>query len=198
MDFSVLIFIIIVLVLFNIFMWIVFFKKFKDNFSSDKEIAKIKSSLEEILSEIMRKTDDCISLIDTHSGEFKSLCSEIDSKLDEYKVSLELLNSKQQENVNELRSESSKMDISATERLLSKYQQEIRSDFVIEKGIETSLKKIQSNLIEDKESPLSQKEEIIELYKMGVTASLIAARLDLSIGEVELIINLEKNKGKSL
>jgi hypothetical protein len=48
---------------------------------------------------------------------------------------------------------------------------------------------------EDKGRSADTRDRVVELYKAGLTASLIAARVGAPLGEVELIISLAERKG---
>lgn len=82
--------VVILVCVFNVVMWIVFLRHFKNLFTTEDIVAGTKEEINKILMDLNRQTERNLSLMDSSISKMKSLNAEIDKKLkllDELKTS---------------------------------------------------------------------------------------------------------------
>lgn len=72
---------IILICVFNVVMWIVFLRHFKNLFTTEDIVAGTKEEINKILMDLNRQTERNLSLMDSSISKMKSLNAEIDKKL---------------------------------------------------------------------------------------------------------------------
>lgn len=73
--------VVILVCVFNVVMWIVFLRHFKNLFTTEDIVAGTKEEINKILMDLNRQTERNLSLMDSSISKMKSLNAEIDKKL---------------------------------------------------------------------------------------------------------------------
>ena len=73
--------ILILICIFNVVMWIVFLRHFKNLFTTEDIISSTKDEVNKILMDLDRQTERNLTLMDNSISKLKSLNAEIDKKL---------------------------------------------------------------------------------------------------------------------
>ena len=184
----------IILLVLNIFLILFFYFKFKNQFSDRASINNIKNETQKLVAQIAFQTDQSVTIMEDKIKEVNSLILELDKRI--------LLAGKEEEK----RSAAEKVYESLAEAAKANAFSGIDTDAfaktkkpVISKenpSIENEPIKIytkqilapKSGIVPDQTA--SMKEQIIEMAKKGLSIELIAEKVPLPTGEIELIISM--------
>lgn len=200
----------IVLLVLNIFLILFFYFKFKNQFSDRASINNIKNETQKLVAQIAFQTDQSVTIMEDKIKEVNSLILEVDKRI--------LLAGKEEEKrsaaekVYQSLAEKVKTDsfsgfdknaMPKTERPMILNEGGTR-----EKNLPKQVNKKESLPIEDEpikiytkqilapksgivpDRAASMKEQIIEMAKKGLSIELIAEKIPLPTGEIELIISM--------
>ena len=184
----------IVLLVLNIFLIFFFYFKFKNQFSDRASINNIKNETQKLIAQIAFQTDQSVTIMEDKIKEVNSLILELDKRI--------LLAGKEEEK----RSAAEKVYESLAEAAKANAFSGLDTDVfaktkkpVISKEnppIENEPIKIYTKQILAPKSVIvpdqtaSMKEQIIEMAKKGLSIELIAEKIPLPTGEIELIISM--------
>lgn len=210
MTFSIIL--LIILIFTNLFLWFLFFRKLKTTYNPESLLINIRDEVNKLLIEINREADRDITIIEERTKQLKNLIEEADKKIvlnneiiQKSNVEKEVLNqlnqyssigknSNQKESIekpysllNEYKKNSS-MDSSLME---SKQEEENLDLFNTTEKALTKEEPIHITFSSDPIVPkLNIKQEIIRMAKEGLSSEIIATKLNVSVREVELIIDI--------
>ena len=197
----------IVLLVLNIFLIFFFYFKFKNQFSDRASINNIKNETQKLVAQIAFQTDQSVTIMEDKIKEVNSLVLELDKRI--------LLAGKEEESAAERVYESlaeaakanafsgldpdafvktkkpviSNESVKETERSIEVNKKE--NPPIDNEPIKIYTKQIlapKSGIVPDQTS--SMKEQIIEMAKKGLSIELIAEKVPLPTGEIELIISM--------
>jgi len=199
----------IVLLVLNIFLIFFFYFKFKNQFSDRASINNIKNETQKLVAQIAFQTDQSVTIMEDKIKEVNSLILELDKRI--------LLAGKEEEKrstaerVYQSLAETVKADSFSgfDKNVMAKAERPITSNGGIrENGHPKQVNKKENISIEDEpikiytkqilapksgivpDRTASMKEQIIEMAKKGLSIELIAEKVPLPTGEIELIISM--------
>lgn len=184
----------IVLLVLNIFLIFFFYFKFKNQFSDRASINNIKNETQKLVAQIAFQTDQSVTIMEDKIKEVNSLVLELDKRI--------LLAGKEEEKrsaaerVYESLAEAAKANafsgldpdafVKTKKPVISNENPPIDNE-----PIKIYTKQIlapKSGIVPDQTA--SMKEQIIEMAKKGLSIELIAEKVPLPTGEIELIISM--------
>ncbi|MCF7928007.1 MAG: hypothetical protein K9L68_03230 [Spirochaetales bacterium] len=136
-------------------------------------IDRIRSDIEEIVTELNRTTDRNITLVEERIQRLNSMLERADKKL-------AMLEKETDRNETSSRTYSQILEESRKQSRQKNDRQEEKSDRKKEPT--------------DQEKKANHRSEVIDLYRKGLSSDLIATRLGTTVGEVELIISLMESR----
>lgn len=197
------IFLTIILCLFNVFMWIIMLKRFKKMFSTDDIIASTRDELNKMIEDMNRNTGRDLSLADAKIKELKSVIAEAERRIgtlnsdltrqvqnDEFKATLETRNDKTQSS-GYFSTARSPVEHYVKNQSVQTIQPSQGSQAFeqVSSSVEKSVPEITyaENQIQPK-ADLAQ--QVRRLYEQGVDVEFIASSLNTTTTEVQLIIDM--------
>ena len=189
----------IILLILNIFLILFFYFKFKNQFSDRASINNIKNETQKLVAQIAFQTDQSVTIMEDKIREVNMLISELDKRI--------LLSGKEEEKrsaadrVYQSLSEAAaiqpissvdKNPMTKNENILPK-NNKLNDTQDVEK--EEPIKIYTKQILSSKPnagivSEVSFKDQIIEMAKKGLSIELIAEKVPLPTGEIELIISM--------
>jgi len=189
----------IILLVLNIFLILFFYFKFKNQFSDRASINNIKNETQKLVAQIAFQTDQSVTIMEDKIKEVNMLISELDKRI--------LLSGKEEEKrsaadrVYQSLSEAAaiqtissfdKNPMTKNENILPK-NNKLNDTQDVEK--EEPIKIYTKQILSSKPnagmvSEVSFKDQIIEMAKKGLSIELIAEKVPLPTGEIELIISM--------
>ena len=189
----------IILLILNIFLILFFYFKFKNQFSDRASINNIKNETQKLVAQIAFQTDQSVTIMEDKIKEVNMLISELDKRI--------LLSGKEEEKrsaadrVYQSLSEAAaiqtissfdKNPMTKNENILPK-NNKLNDTQDVEK--EEPIKIYTKQILSSKPnagivSEVSFKDQIIEMAKKGLSIELIAEKVPLPTGEIELIISM--------
>lgn len=166
----------------NLILWIVAFSKLKKTYSPDKVLANIRVEVDKLLIEISRETDRDLTLIEEKIIALKKIIEQADKRLGVL--------------VNE---QDKKSTVETVEEQITNIQNQVKSNTYADeakKALKHNSVKKQNGTIslfpaEDiVQTPVPIKDQVVELYKSNIAEALIADRLNITMAEVQMIVNL--------
>ena len=185
----------IIFFILNILLWLFFYYKFKKIFSPNKILEKIRIEVDKLLVEINKETDRDLNLIEYKMKSLRELIDQVDKRIKLWEDEEEK-NKKVNETLKQIDEiKPVKKDNSTTKAQIEnaykikpqKKQESVISLFPAEDFVAVN-QNIEHKL--EKQKELSTKDKVLELFYQGIDSYLIAQHLDLSVAEVQTIINL--------
>ena len=184
----------IILLVLNIFLIFFFYFKFKNQFSDRASINNRKNETQKLVAQIAFQTDQSVTIMEDKIKEVNSLILELDKRI--------LLAGKEEEKrsaaerVYESLAEAAKANafsgldpevFAKTKKpVISKENPPIENEPI--KIYTKQMLAPKSGIVPDQTA--SMKEQIIEMAKKGLSIELIAEKVPLPTGEIELIISM--------
>ena len=202
----------IIIFVVNLILWIILFRKFKKQFSSDAILENIRLEIDKLLTEINRETDRDLTLVDGKIAELKKVMedaerrinlalTEENKKQNEKKVLSHIKNRKIGVNFSTVGSQNKSaeqyLDFIDESVSASPVVVETRNEPVVEKSEEEHVavpEKKPELHISYSDNPVkvekSLRGKVLDLWKLGFTAEIIAEKLSVSITEIQMIIEM--------
>lgn len=205
----------LILMALNILFLLFFYLKLKSKFSDKTSISKIRTEASRLLADIAFQTDRAVTIMEDKLNEMNKLLSEIDNRIliasqEEQKrlAELEIMQKLKQQTVKSKPKTNSKKETVNSEKVLKSEQE---NHAVENQNINRSIQKEFDNFKPENENePIniytkqillnkasnnlqkenSMQEQIIEMARNGFSIELIAEKVPLPIGEIELIISM--------
>lgn len=189
----------IILLILNIFLILFFYFKFKNQFSDRASINNIKNETQKLVAQIAFQTDQSVTIMEDKIKEVNMLISELDKRI--------LLSGKEEEK----RSAADRVYQSLSEAAaLQPISSVDKNPMTKNENISPKNNKLNDTQDVEKEEPIkiytkqilsskpnagivsevSFKDQIIEMAKKGLSIELIAEKVPLPTGEIELIISM--------
>ena len=198
----------IILLVLNIFLIFFFYFKFKNQFSDRASINNIKNETQKLVAQIAFQTDQSVTIMEDKIKEVNSLVLELDKRI--------LLAGKEEkrsaaERVYESLAEAAKANAFSgldPDAFVKTKKPVISNESVRETERSTEVNKKENPPIDNEpikiytkqilapksgivpDQTASMKEQIIEMAKKGLSIELIAEKVPLPTGEIELIISM--------
>ena len=195
----------IFLLVFNIFLTGFFYFKLKKRFSDNAEIASIKKEVYKLISDITFQTEQSVTIIEDKLHEVNLTIAEVDKHI--------LIAKKEEENrartgqmLQNLSAESSAQseikpktkkqspETAASKKRKQNTNEEIKTPEMFPAGNSEPIKIYTKQILSNRNRTGIQenffREQIIEMARKGFSADLIADKVPLPIGEIELIISM--------
>ncbi len=205
----------LILMALNILFLLFFYLKLKSKFSDKTSISKIRTEASRLLADIAFQTDRAVTIMEDKLNEMNKFLSEIDNRIliasqEEQKrlAELEIMQKLEQQTVKSKPKTNSKKETVNSEKVLKSEQE---NHAVENQNINRSIQKEFDNFKPENENePIniytkqillnkasnnlqkenSMQEQIIEMARNGFSIELIAEKVPLPIGEIELIISM--------
>lgn len=173
-----------VLIIVNVVLWIVFFKKIRKEFSGQGSLQEIKQEVDKLVIEISRETDQDITLVEAKCEELRNLLDKCDRKIsllnenlirksDEQKI-VEVLNEKPQTKAVEKKA--------STKKTKNAYESNFQL-FTDNAGTpEFKITKAEKPI----EPKVPVKDQVVKMVREGFSSEMIASKLNISIAQVEM------------
>ncbi len=181
----------ILICIFNIIMWIFFFKRFKKLFSTDDVIDKARSELNSLLIQLDKSADRDISLLEDRIAKTKAIIEDADKRITLLKQELDkteksIVFKSLLEKEKNTTSEVSKKNVKRTRTPIDQYKNE--------QGKRTSSKEAKQDIpeiVRGEQQILPKKDYkrlVQELATQGMTIEEIAAKVGRSTQEIKFTL----------
>ena len=203
----------IIIFVINLILWIILFRKFKKQFSSDAILENIRLEIDKLLTEINRETDRDLTLVDGKIAELKKVMEDAERRIN---LAIAEENKKQNEKkvLSSIKNRRVGVNFSAgkdshqkpAEQYLDFIDESVSaSPVVVETRNEPLVEKTEKERaavqpekpelhISYSDNPVkvekSLRGKVLELWGQGFTAEIIAERLSVSITEIQMIIEM--------
>lgn len=162
--------IIVTMCVINIVLWIIFFVKFKNLFSTEDVIRKTRDQISLLMTEVNRNTLDNINLIDSKIEELNQAVENVKKKkIPDTKNYAEKIIEK------DTAFEIKINDKPASAKKTKKVKEDVPEIYISKNPIKKNV---------------SVKERVVELFKLGYAVDKIAKETGLSTTEVQFIIDM--------
>lgn len=189
----------IILLILNIFLILFFYFKFKNQFSDRASINNIKNETQKLVAQIAFQTDQSVTIMEDKIKEVNMLISELDKRI--------LLSGKEEEKRSAADRVYQSLSEAAAIQPISSFDKNLMTK---NENISPKNNKLNDTQDVEKEEPIkiytkqilsskpnagmvsevSFKDQIIEMAKKGLSIELIAEKVPLPTGEIELIISM--------
>lgn len=189
----------IILLILNIFLILFFYFKFKNQFSDRASINNIKNETQKLVAQIAFQTDQSVTIMEDKIREVNMLISELDKRI--------LLSGKEEEKRSAADRVYQSLSEAAAIQPISSFD---KNPMTKNENISPKNNKLNDTQDVEKEEPIkiytkqilsskpnagivsevSFKDQIIEMAKKGLSIELIAEKVPLPTGEIELIISM--------
>ena len=189
----------IILLILNIFLILFFYFKFKNQFSDRASINNIKNETQKLVAQIAFQTDQSVTIMEDKIKEVNMLISELDKRI--------LLSGKEEEKRSAADRVYQSLSEAAAIQPISYFDKNLMTK---NENISPKNNKLNDTQDVEKEEPIkiytkqilsskpnagivsevSFKDQIIEMAKKGLSIELIAEKVPLPTGEIELIISM--------
>ena len=187
------------LLVLNIFLIFFFYFKFKNQFSDRASINNIKNETQKLVAQIAFQTDQSVTIMEDKIKEVNMLISELDKRI--------LLSGKEEEKRSAADRVYQSLSEAAAIQPISSFDKNLMTK---NENISPKNNKLNDTQDVEKEEPIkiytkqilsskpnagmvsevSFKDQIIEMAKKGLSIELIAEKVPLPTGEIELIISM--------
>ncbi|UTC67144.1 MULTISPECIES: hypothetical protein [unclassified Treponema] len=201
----------IILLILNIFLILFFYFKLKNQFSDKVLIDNIKNETQKLVAQIAFQTDRSVTIMEDKIREVNNIISELDKRI--------LIAGKEEEKrsaadrVYQSLAESAKTFSGIERSVITKHERPVIENEDVKLKVNKSSKEVNEEEKKDtavEEEPIkiytkqilapksgivpdrtaAMKEQIIEMAKKGLSIELIAEKIPLPTGEIELIISM--------
>ncbi|UTC74608.1 hypothetical protein E4O03_10395 [Treponema sp. OMZ 792] len=199
----------IVLLILNLLMMFIFYLKLKNQFSDRASVNNIKNETQKLVAQIAFQTDQSVTIMEDKIKEVNGLMSELDKRI--------LLTGREEEKRSAAERVYQSLAETAKANALSGFDPEvlvktkkpvISNENLRDTSLSEQVSKKENSHIEDEpikiytkqilapkagivpDQTASMKEQIIEMAKKGLSIELIAEKIPLPTGEIELIISM--------
>lgn len=198
--------VLVLIILINLFLWFLLFRKLKTTYSPDALLSNIRNEVNKLLIEINREADRDITIIEERTANLQQLIEEADKRISRNNEIINKSNA-EKEVISKLNKHNIQMNIEKNDATIGKpytplnqyKRNESLNNFVenqnMEEKISSSIKKEEEPIhITFSSDPIvpkvNIKQEIIKMAKEGLSSEVIANKLNVSVREVDLIINI--------
>lgn len=160
--------IVLILIICTIYSFILYFilkTRIDSRVNNKKFLREVREEISSLVTQINETSDRNVTLLENRLERLNSLLAEADTKIALLKNNIKVNN-----------------EPVIQSRKVVEVKEEVKT---------TPKERLDINLVEDDKS-LSTKERIILLHKQGISTSVIARKTESTIGEVELIITLNR------
>lgn len=174
----------------NIVLWFFFFFYFKKKFSSQQILENIRQEVDKLLIEISRETDNDLSLLEDKMNALKELIEKADHQIKQAKKE-----QKKQKKEESLQNRKAIADNSTAygltypvDDIRHRYIDLVENTPVMPFSEKTEpLQKKTENISKPEKSI---REKVLELWKLGIDPESISEKLEVSLTEIRMIIDM--------
>ncbi|MGF7107992.1 hypothetical protein [Treponema pedis] len=189
------------LFIFNIFFLIIFYLKLQKRFSGKTEIENAEKQVYKLISDITFHTEQSITILEDKLNETNSIIAELNKRIllakneeEKRKQAEEILKNiiSPQNSNSSSKTKAKKQSTSASpKRKKTEEKKEIKNlEMFPSEPIKIYTKQILSSPNRNVLQESSFREQIIEMARKGLSVELIAEKVPLPIGEIELIVSM--------
>lgn len=192
------------LFIFNIFFLIIFYRKLQKRFSGKTEIENAEKQVYKLISDITFHTEQSITILEDKLNETNSIIAELNKRIllakneeEKRKQAEEILKNiiSPQNSNSSSKTKAKKQSTSASpKRKKTEEKKEIKNLEMFpsetSEPIKIYTKQILSSPNRNVLQESSFREQIIEMARKGLSVELIAEKVPLPIGEIELIVSM--------